>query len=278
MVVSEARKRINKSTEVIIPPIPNLDHWFKPHIQKVLSCLTSSIELESDVDIRDALKVALSSIIVRVSNQESDTRYTAIEKQVTSDDVFVFFSKAVHSIAAALRHTDKNLFASLGRATVLHADILQLKSQNIPYPVGLVVTSPPYPNAYEYWLYHKYRMYWLGMDPLTAKSGEMGARPHYFKKNHYTEETFERQMGHCFSLLAMVMKPKAKACFLIGRSIIHGRRIDNVCLLESAAKRNGFTLDGVAERRILITRKAFNPIHGGIDKECVAVFSLTNHQ
>ena len=43
------------------------------------------------------------------------------------------------------------------------------------------MTSPPYPNAYEYWLYHKYRMYWLGMDPIAVRQQEIGARPHYFR-------------------------------------------------------------------------------------------------
>jgi site-specific DNA-methyltransferase (cytosine-N4-specific) len=30
-------------------------------------------------------------------------------------------------------------------------------------------------------LYHKYRMYWLGMDPIAVREHEIGARPHYFR-------------------------------------------------------------------------------------------------
>src|SRR6185437_6981584 len=89
------------------------------------------------------------------------------------------------------------------------------------------VFSPPYPNAYEYWLYHKYRMYWLDHDPIAVREAEIGARPHYFKKNHQTEHDFERQMGDCFGLLARVMEPGSHACFVVGDSIIHGRLIDN---------------------------------------------------
>ena len=50
-----------------------------------------------------------------------------------------------------------------------------MEPSDIPRRVGLVITSPPYPNAYEYWLYHKYRMYWLGLDPIAVKKQEIGA-------------------------------------------------------------------------------------------------------
>jgi site-specific DNA-methyltransferase (cytosine-N4-specific) len=60
----------------------------------------------------------------------------------------------------------------------------------------------PYPNAYEYWLYHKYRMFWLGMDPLKVRAKEIGARPHFFRKNGATMHDFERQMTLVFRLLS----------------------------------------------------------------------------
>jgi site-specific DNA-methyltransferase (cytosine-N4-specific) len=144
----------------------------------------------------------------------------------------------------------------------------------LPHNVGLVITSPPYPNAYEYWLYHKYRMYWLGMDPIEVRQREIGARPHYFRKHHQDESDFERQMRMCFRLLSRVMLPGAKTCFLVGRSIIHGRTIDNVALLQRAAQPYGFGMEGMIGRRIPMHRKTFNPAHGKIGQEHILVFSL----
>lgn len=82
------------SGPVEIPSIPNLDHWFKSDIQKALSSILNHIEEESDAAMRNALKLALSSIIVRVSNQESDTRYAAVDNNYTADDVFNAFLSA----------------------------------------------------------------------------------------------------------------------------------------------------------------------------------------
>lgn len=271
-IINEARVRL-ANDEIEIPRIPRLDHWFEPSVQRALAALTQQINQQESINLREPLQVALSSIIVQVSNQESNTRYAAVEKNVSAKDVLLKFGKAVPAVGSAI----SGFFADckrFGKATILNRDVLTMASDDLPSEVGLVVTSPPYPNAYEYWLYHKYRMYWLGMDPVEVREREIGARPHYFKKNSQDERDFERQMGYCFQLLSRVMQPDAKACFLVGRSIIHGREIDNSEILQRASEPHGFGLEDVAERRIPSTRKSFNPVHGRISKEHLMVFSL----
>ena len=213
-IILKAKQQLAEGL-VHIPPIPRVDHWFKPHVQEILAALVEQINKVEELRIREALQVALSSIIVQVSNQDSDTRYAAIEKKVSTEDVFNRFEKSATAVGKAVSTISDTLFRRLGRATVLNCDILTVTPNDLPWNVGLVITSPPYPNAYEYWLYHKYRMYWLGMDPIYVREREIGARPHYFSKNHQDERDFERQMSACFQLLAQVMKPHAKACFLV---------------------------------------------------------------
>lgn len=271
--IREAQNQVSKDL-VQVPMIPRLDHWFKPDIQKVLAALVEQINQEEQIPLREALQVTLSSIITKVSNQESDTRYAAIDKDVSAEDVFDYFEQGVANVGRALYSLTDNLFRHLGRATTLNRDLLTVTPEDLPSNIGLVVTSPPYPNAYEYWLYHKYRMYWLGMNPVDVRQREIGARPHYFKVKHQDEQDFQRQMGIVFHLLSKVMKLRARACFLIGRSIIHGRIIDNVTLLQRASEPHGFIVEDIVERQILATRKAFNPAHGKITKEHIIVFTL----
>ncbi len=273
LIIIKAKKQLEEGS-VRVPPIPRVDHWFKPDVQKVLAALVQQINKEEQLSIREALQVALSSIIVQVSNQDGDTRYAAIEKEVSIPGVFDRFEKSVAAVSKAVSSLSDNLFRRLGQATVLNCDILTVTPNDLPSDIGLVITSPPYPNAYEYWLYHKYRMYWLGMDPIAVRKREIGARPHYFSKNHQDERDFEEQMSICFHLLTQVMRSDAKACFLVGRSIIHGRTIDNVALLQRAALPHGFIAEGIIERSILITRKTFNPAHAKINQEHIIVFAL----
>lgn len=272
-LVSKQAYRAFLKGSVRIPEIPRVDHWFNQGIQKALASLTNEINRQKHV-IREALQVALSSIIVRVSNQDSDTRYAAVQKNFSSEDVFSEFKKASSFLQRAVFSPSNDFCGRLGKATVINKDLLKVAPHEIEEKVGLVITSPPYPNAYEYWLYHKYRMYWLGMNPIQVRESEIGARPHYFKKNHQTADDFAQQMTLCFKLLAQVMVPKSKACFLVGRSIIHGKTIDNAEILTSAASNNGFRLEAQVSREIPSHRKSFNPIHGGINKEQLLIFSL----
>ncbi len=55
-----------------LPNIPRLDHWFKPQVQIAIARLAEAIKARAG-DSADILRLALSSIIVRVSN--SGKRY-----------------------------------------------------------------------------------------------------------------------------------------------------------------------------------------------------------
>lgn len=247
--------------------IPNVDHWFKRPIQKAIASLLEEINCVQDRQMHDALRLALSSILVRVSNQDSDTRYAAVEKNIDREDVFGEFLKAILKVNRALEARDWKL----PPAQVIEANTLTLDPRTVNGRVGLVITSPPYPNAYEYWLYHKYRMWWLGFDPLAVKSQEIGARAHFFKRHHHTENNFVDQMRATFKLIDRLLVRTGYACFVIGRSKIHGRLVDNAAIVERAAVEAGFRTDIRFERVISANRKSFNLAHANIKTETIVV-------
>lgn len=261
-----------KTTVVPTPEIPRVDHWFDSAVKGALSALGHQIARIPNEAARDDLRLALSSIIVRVSFQDGDTRYAAVPKQVSAGLVFELFERAARDLDSARQPHCESLFSgSFAPSRVITKDILAVLPEEIG-DVDLVVTSPPYPNAYEYWLYHKYRMYWLGFDPIAVREAEIGARPHFFKKNHHTAEDFGRQMAGVFRLLDQTLRPSGFACFVVAPSRIHGRLVDNVALLEGAASSHGFSLLTVVNRNVPSTRKAFNPAHARTNVESIAVF------
>ena len=261
-VVDSARHNADRE----IPRIPNLDHWFLLPVQKTLAALTQAIAGARRA-YRPTLRLALSSIIVRVSNQDSDTRYAAVRKSVTGSDVYDAFlrsARRIHSVLDARNY-------DLAPTHVLEADTLAVEPRHVKPPIGLVVTSPPYPNAYEYWLYHKYRMWWLGLDPIAVKKREIGARAHFFKRNHHTEHDFARQMTRTLELIRSVLVPGGHICFVVGNSRIHGRVIDNARIVEKAGQATGFRRVFAAERLLAPNRKSFNLSHARIKTETVLV-------
>ena len=247
--------------------IPNIDHWFDPHIQQSVTALLLMVNSIKEVAIRRALRLALSSILVRISKQESDTRYAAIEKDVCQDDVFEFFTVACRKIAKLKEQSA----SAKTPVKIIKRDILDTKPSAIPWPIGAVITSPPYPNAYEYWLYHKYRMWWLGFDPIAVKEKEIGARAHFFRKNHHTAENFKEQMEGTLRLIRSVLVSGGYACFVIGRSKIHGKIVDNALIIENVAEELGFAKIERITRRILASRKSFNLSHANIKTEEILI-------
>lgn len=254
------------------PEIPALDHWFEIGVQRALSAILHLVNDVATSTLRDALRVAVSNIIVRVSNQESDTRYAAIDKG--EQDTFALFVRSAHQIERALLEERRIRGERGARVQILNRDVLEVAAENINRPISIAITSPPYPNAYEYWLYHKYRMYWLGMDPIAVRQREIGARPHYFRRKPATAADFERQIGQVFRLLQGVLTKPGHACFQVGSSIIHGELIDNAALICRAAEANGFVLAAQMQREIPMTRKAFNAHHARIRNEDLLIFRL----
>ena len=114
-------------------------------------------------------------------------------------------------------------------------------------------------------------MWWLGFDPLAVKEQEIGARAHFFKRNHHTEEHFWGQMRDTFKLIDRVLVNRGYACFVIGRSKIHGKIIDNADIIQAVAKEVGFSTSARIERTISSTRKSFNLSHANIKTETVLV-------
>lgn len=260
------------STDNRPPVIPRLAHWFSPGAIIALAKLTTVLRDVSEPLVNDALRLALSRIIVRVSRQDSDTRYAAVDRSVDEPDVYRLFVESAKALDHVFKMEHSNIFRHWAPSQVLAKDVLAVEPQDLPHQFGLVITSPPYPNAYEYWLYHKYRMYWLEEDPIAVRAAEIGARPHYFRRNPQTPDDFRRQMSKCFGLFRQVTLPNALVCMVIGRSIIGGRMIDNAELLRSAADDNGFQHLASTTRQIPSTKKAFNPAHGTINTETLLIF------
>lgn len=264
-VTQEAEKNESDTNEL---NIPNVKHWFKPEIIERLIPLISEIQNVDDPLLNLHLKFCLSTNLVRLSNQDSDTRYAAVDKNIQADDVHKSFLQTANKLAKIKKQrpvTDANV-------SVFEQDIQKIYAKDIPRDVGLLVTSPPYPNAYEYWLYHKYRMFWLGYDPIAVKLSEIGARPHYFKKNPQTEFDFQTQMRDMIKNLQPKFVDGSFLAFVIGNSRIHGRDINNASLIIEAAESLGIPHFKTINRSINQKKKSFNLVNSRLKDENIVIF------
>ena len=251
------------------PPQALCEFWFSPHVVEELAELRSLIEQMPSDACRIICSVTFAAIIVAASKQDSDTRYVRREKGIERGGAVRMYLNQFDSAVVAAREIS-DLVEDRFSCDIVNADILDAPETE---QFDLVVTSPPYPNAYSYHLYHRTRMIWLGYDPEKFKKIEIGSHRKYSAKsrNRATPETFRQEFERIFFWLRERLRNGRYACFVIGDSTIDGSRIDNTSLLVNAATIAGFREVKRINRTIAPTRKSFNPRIGKIKTENILI-------
>jgi len=214
-------------------------------------------------------QTAFSSIIVSVSRQDSDTRYVRRQKHLQPGDAFRRFARSLtETLEAAKQFTAvvEERFSS----RVIAANLLETPDIG---PIDLIVCSPPYPNAYSYHLYHMTRMLWLGMDPHKFKKIEIGSHRKYSRRgpNRVGVDTFQSELRTILIWAARHLRRNRYACFVVGDSILDGKKINNAEVLSDVARECGFGEVKRIHRRLQENRKAFNPAYGKIKTEHIVI-------
>jgi tRNA G10 N-methylase Trm11 len=115
--------------------------------------------------------------------------------------------------------------------------------------VDAVITSPPYANAFDYHLYHRHRMYWLGYNPADLQKKEIGSHLNYQRRGNGIA-TYREDMRLCLSSVVAVLTPGGPCVFVVGDSVFFGKRVDNARVIAEVAVALGFRCLSVVERRI----------------------------
>ena len=243
--------------------------WYDDHVIREIADIKRQCNLISDGTTKKIALVALSAILVNVSKQDSDTRYVKRNKNLPPGETFLRFSRSLNSVVNQLLAFRAETNPKT-KVEVLNRDILS--APEIP-KVHLVVCSPPYPNAYSYHLYHRSRMLWLDMDPEDFKKREIGSHRKYSSKgkNAATKETFAGELHTILNWLALYLEKGRHACFVVGNSLINGQVVSNENLLIQVAKECGYRLDASIVRKLLETKKYFNPKIGKIREEHIVI-------
>lgn len=266
--VSDLYKRKNP-IHVKKPEIINLELWFKEFVIDEIVTIKDEINNIDDEDIKDFCLVALSAILVNVSNQDSDTRYVRVIKNIHPGDTLNKFILQIRKMRRIMERSHDAIIRG-----VTSVKVADTRSNNIfkEDSADFSVTSPPYPNAWDYHLYHKYRLFWLDMDPYELRRNEIGSHADYSKKNGLTKFDFEKDMEHCFSSISKILKKGKYFSVVIGNSIIKGEKIENNEILKKLSKKTSLKFVKEFSRNVNLNRKSFNPKIGNIKTEKIMIF------
>lgn len=269
--IASIQKRATSKDNVKVPD-GIATEWFERFVLQEIAIIKEEIELLETPDIRDFCLIALSAIIVSVSKQDSDTRYARIAKNVAPLDTVNRFLRQLKKMLNIMMLYHEKI--SCGKTDARVGD--SRESELFPSDsADFAVASPPYPNAYDYHLYHRHRMLWLGMDPRAVKKDEIGAHAHYSKKNGMTADDFRHDMKKVFISVGQTLKKGKHFALVVGNSIIKGNRIDNGGIVKEAGIATGFEPVFEFTRHLDTSKKSFNPTHGNILKEKIIILRNT---
>jgi site-specific DNA-methyltransferase (cytosine-N4-specific) len=195
--------------------------------------------------IADLLWTAFFKALLAASNQDGDTRYTIVSKDwLRPGYALEQFIISLSAFLADLRRGPGE--ARLGNsAEVFVGDSVATLNEK-PLVADLVVTSPPYINTYDYYLYHKHRLFWYGVDPRSIRAAECG--------NHHRIDSMSRNdaiteyrnyMAELLKALFRRMRSEAHAVVLIGDGIVKHELVKGDDLLSSLALEAGFRVDDI---------------------------------
>lgn len=249
----------------LIPTNKNFHYWFDPITVERLASLKGLILVEKD-PVKSLLMAVLSSIVVRVSYQDSDTRYSRILRDVTAGEVDSAFRSRLDDTILRIPNAMVK-----GRGFV---DVVQADSRSVPFietgSVSLIVTSPPYLNAYDYHKYHRQRLHWIGGDEgvLFARDREIGSHDEFTRKNATPDGYFD-DMDTCFAEWSRVLKTGGRCLIVIGDAIVSKKSVSVGDRFIDLLADRGLATEKRWIRTLHSTKRAFNVKNSRISHEHV---------
>lgn len=207
-------------------------------------------------DIYDLGRVALSSTI-----------WSLVENGggLNVDELFL---KKVNSMEKELKKMSK-IVKKTPKVKVITGDARRLEVES--NSVDLIVTSPPYVNALDYYRVHMYNMLWLGMDFDLFKKHEIGAHSHFIYNRFRLLSEYLGDMLRAMIEMNRVLKENKLCIIVVGNSSLEYELIESYKFFAEMSKFIGFEPIKTYFRNIDKTRKYTSADIGKIDDEYILI-------
>ncbi|MEK1912475.1 MAG: DNA methyltransferase, partial [Pseudomonas chlororaphis] len=241
------------------PNIVNREKWFPDSSFGELSHIRYRISQLTDSTAKDIAWLSLSRAVLPSSFQDSETRYKSVPREIPVGETTRRFVKEFESV---MKSVARNASATrYGISRFLTGDVRSMAEQDLPNEsVDLIVTSPPYGNAMDYHLYHRFRLLWLGHDPVAFGKLEIGSHLKHQRESSGFDSYFEDMLS-ALRGFSRVLKTGRYAVLVIGDSVYGGEKFDTAKLLGEKSAELGFDSAEVIEREVHKVKRSFT--HAG---------------
>ncbi|MGD0530130.1 MAG: DNA methyltransferase [Polyangiaceae bacterium] len=222
---------------------------FDPHVLLELDSLRAGVVGQADADVRAALELVLSAILVKVSRRASDTSAAASPRRIAAGFPARLFARKTEELARRLAELSALVPPGSPPARVALDDATRLRTVGAS-TIDAVVTSPPYVATYDYLAHHALRLRWLGLDAKPFADGEMGARRRYAKLDaEGARAAWTRELGAVLRALSRVCRKGARVALVVADSAVAGEALRADALVDAVAPGSGFVRVARASQR-----------------------------
>jgi hypothetical protein len=241
---------------------------FDVHMLLELDGLSAGIAEQPPGFVQNALRLVLSSILVKVSRQPGDTAERVGPRRLASGFAIRLFEEKTKELVDRLAHFSALLPPSAPRCFVEVDDARKLSTVRSG-TVDLVVSSPPYPGVYDYARHHEVRLRWLGLDARAFERGEIGARRHFGARGRGDAERGEsgarrpfgtksgddplhewaRAFAASLGAIRRVLRDDGAAVLVLADSVVQGRALYADDVLPDLADEAGLVVLATASQK-----------------------------
>lgn len=169
-------------------------NWFEPNDIAKIIAIRKSIHALVDTEIKDILLSSLSSIIKKCSYLDEDQIKVKKIKDKVIPEVYEVYLESTNRLINSHLETSKKYLNSKPDFHIKKASATDTKLKE--NSIDIVVTSPPYINAIDYTMAHKYSIFALGLvKPEEFKEHcheYIGVTERAVRVKHYEQDlTFE---------------------------------------------------------------------------------------
>ena len=314
--INSVKKQLKSDLSTPSIQFPNIDYWFSSDARGELERIKFTIERLNetiDCDTRKFLQLCFSSIIRKSSYADPRIAKTYKSKRVIEKTrngwipkPIQYFEEAMDRNSERMKTLSQMLNSNGNRAEVFQGDAKQLSSilqQNDIKEINLIITSPPYINAQDYFRSYKLELCWLGIttpeeikylkkqtigtenlygigpnstlwnetELLNTVCGEIGQINK--TKASIVHKYFEN-MKRVFEESQRVLERKGHFCLITGNNNICGVQVPTHKILSDIAEATGFKIVETGRDKIRDRSLPPNRNHKGgiIEEEWVTVF------
>ncbi|MEM3403674.1 MAG: DNA methyltransferase [Nitrososphaeria archaeon] len=140
----------------------------------------------------------------------------------------------------------------------------------------LIITSPPYVNALDYYRVHMYNMLWLGMDFDLFRKHEIGGHSHFINNRFRLLSEYLGDMLRSLIEMNRVLKKNKLCVIVVGNSSLEYELIESHKFFAEMGEKIGFKPLRTIFRNIDITKKYSSTDIGKINDEYILIMQKIN--